>query len=109
MKNFYRILFLFLILFRSDLQSANWCKAIYQYSEQAFDGNFQKQLSLCKSSDNLFLSIASKYKNASHLLNASIANYCDLNKQIIKSQTTKVEKSYYSAVCVFRKHKLRTK
>ena len=90
--------------------SATWCKAIYPYSSEAFDGDFQKQLSVCKNSDNLFISIHSKYKNSQHLLNASIANFCDLNRQIVVSKTKKApEEHYNSAVCVFKRHILREK
>lgn len=108
MKTFFYIIIVFFLFFKNS-HSANWCKAIYKYSDEAFDGNFQNQLSLCKNSDNLFVSISSKYKNSAHLLNATIANFCDLNRNIIKSESQNSDQSYFSAVCVFRKHNLRTK
>lgn len=97
--------FLIFVCFHS-LYAGQWCKAIYPYSENALDGEFQKQLSICRNSDNLFLSIHSGYKNAQHLLNASIANYCDLNKKIVISEP-KQNSLFYSSVCVFKKHFLR--
>ena len=87
MKNFF--VYLTLTFFSFSLNesfSASWCKAIYPFSKEAFDGNFQKQLSLCKNTDNVFISIHSQYDNALHLLHASIANFCDLTKHIIKSE-----------------------
>ena len=108
MKKRYIFYFLLLIIIPlKDSASANWCKAIYPYSKEALDGNFQKQLSLCKNSDNLFLSIHSNYDNALHLLHTSIASFWDLTKQVIKSEIKKTGSSFYSFVCVFRRHKLR--
>ena len=108
-KNLVIILFIN-FFYVSTVNSATWCKAIYPYSSEAFDGHFQKQLSVCKNSDNLFISIHSKYKNSQHLLNASIANFCDLNRQVVISKTEKdPEESYNSAVCVFKRHILREK
>ena len=108
MNRFYAYL---IILFWSfsfnESFSASWCKAIYPYSKEAFDGNFQKQLSLCKNTDNVFISIHSKYDNALHLLHASIANFCDLTKQIVKSESKIHNDSFYSAVCVYKRHNLR--
>ena len=69
--------------------------------------DFQKQISKCKNSDNFFVSISKNYKNASHILNATIANYCDLNRNIVKSKPENNEDTFYSAVCVFRNHFLR--
>ena len=104
-------LYIFFILFCvvKGSNASNWCKAIYKYSDEAYDGNFQKQLSLCRNNDNLFVSISSKYKNSAHLLNATIANFCDLNKNIVRSQSEVSDQSYFSAVCVFRRHELRSK
>ncbi len=108
MKKKYVFYFLFLTFFPlKDSISANWCKAIYPFSKEAFDGDFHKQLSLCKNNDNLFLSIHSRYDNALHLLHTSIASFCDLSKQVIKSEVKKNDSSFYSSVCVFRRHKLR--
>ena len=108
MKTKYFFCLLFLSFFPlKDSLSANWCKAIYPFSKEAFDGDFHKQLSLCKNNDNLFLSIHSRYDNALHLLHTSIASFCDLSKQVIKSEVKKNDSSFYSSVCVFRRHKLR--
>ena len=107
MNPFINILILFVsFLWFKPTYSATWCKAIYPYSKEASDGKFQKQLSLCRNSDNLFLSIHTNYKHAQHLLNASIANFCDLNRRIIVSSPQK-ENLYFSAVCVFKRHNLR--
>tara|TARA_B100000989_G_scaffold103487_1_gene75762 strand:+ start:2502 stop:2834 length:333 start_codon:yes stop_codon:yes gene_type:complete len=84
-----------------------WCKAIYPYSEEASDGKFNKQLSLCKNSDNLFISISAKYINSSQLLHASIANFCDLNRQVVKTSSQTGDESFNSVACVFKKHTLR--
>lgn len=101
------VIILFFIFFLTDSAlPATWCKAIYPYSKEANDGKFQKQLSLCRNADNLFISIHTKYENAQHLLNASIANFCDLNRQIIVSSPEKAN-LYFSAVCVFKRHSLR--
>ena len=104
------ILFLvfFILISPNHSFSGIWCKAVYPYTESHEDGEFQKQLSLCKNSDNLFVSIHSKYKNAKNLLLASIANFCDLNKQVVINEK-KGQDSYYSAVCSFRRHYLRDK
>ena len=94
-------------LFCNSSYSSQWCKAIYPYSEEANDGKFNKQLSLCKNSDNLFISISDKYINASQLLHASIANFCDLNRQVVKTSTQKGDEAFHSVACVFKKHTLR--
>ena len=108
MKNFFVCFALtFFSLGLNESFSASWCKAIYPFSKEASDGNFQKQLSLCKNTDNVFISIHSQYDNALHLLHASIANFCDLTKEIIKSESTTHNDSFYSAVCVFKRHNIR--
>ena len=108
MKNLVTILVLGVCAMKAEVVfSATWCKAIYPYSKEAFDGNFQKQLSICKNNDNAFISIHSKYDNALHLLHATIANFCDLSKKVIKSVSSSNVDSYFSAVCVFRRHNLR--
>lgn len=87
--------------------SATWCKAVYKFSAEASDGNFNKQLDLCKNSDNVFISISSKYLNSLQLLHASIANFCDLNRQVIKTQSKKNNVNFHSVACVFKRHTLR--
>ena len=104
----YFIVILGVIFSQSDLlHGSQWCKAVYPYSEEANDGKFNKQLSLCKNSDNLFISISDKYINSLQLLHASIANFCDLNRQVVKSNSQKDKESFHSVACVFKKHTLR--
>tara|TARA_B100000989_G_C19509540_1_gene458245 strand:- start:265 stop:597 length:333 start_codon:yes stop_codon:yes gene_type:complete len=106
MKYFFFVLAIFFCV--SNLShGSQWCKAIYPYSEKANDGKFNKQLSLCRNSDNLFISISDKYINSLQLLHASIANFCDLNRQVVKTSSKKGEESFHSVVCVFKKHSLR--
>ena len=103
-------LFILLILvsINKNSEAGTWCKAVYPYKEgQFYENEFQKQLQICKNNDNLFISISKKYTNASHLINAAIANYCDLNRQVLKSEPHNENDSFFSAVCVFRKHYLR--
>ena len=106
MKFFFSSMVIFFCL--SNLSyGGQWCKAIYPYSEEASDGKFNRQLSLCKNSDNLFISISDKYINSLQLLHASIANFCDLNRQVVKSSSQKGNESFHSVACVFKKHTLR--
>ena len=103
-------LFILLILvsINKNAEPGTWCKAVYPYKEgQFYENEFQKQLQICKNNDNLFISISKKYTNASHLINAAIANYCDLNRQVLKSEPYNENDSCFSAVSVFRKHFLR--
>ena len=101
------VVILLTLVFSRYSFAATWCKAIYQFSAEASDGNFNKQLDLCKNSDNIFISISSKYLNSMQLLHASIANFCDLNRQVIKTQSRKGDDSFHSVACVFKRHKLR--
>tara|TARA_X000000950_G_scaffold283042_2_gene383047 strand:+ start:309 stop:635 length:327 start_codon:yes stop_codon:yes gene_type:complete len=102
------LLFFFVLILKSNLlYGGTWCKAVYSFNEEFHKSDFQKQISKCKNSDNFFVSISKIYKNASHILNATIANYCDLNKSIVKSRPVTNEDTFYSAVCVFRNHYLR--
>ena len=98
---------LFLLNIPKLVYSGTWCKAVYSFNEDFHVADFQKQISKCKNSDNFFVSISKNYKNASHILNATIANYCDLNRNIVKSKPENNEDTFYSAVCVFRNHFLR--
>ena len=104
-----RIIF-FLIFFLANFfvlkqsHSANWCKVIY--NKDMSPGELQKQISKCRNSDNFFLAIHSSYSNAGILLNTLIAELCDLNRQIIRSEPKK-EDPYFSSVCEFRRHNLR--
>ena len=99
MKFFFSTVVTFFFL--SNLSyGSQWCKAIYPYSEEASDGKFNKQLSLC-------ISISDKYINSLQLLHASIANFCDLNRQVVKSSSQKGDESFHSVACVFKKHTLR--
>ena len=61
------LLLVFLFFFSTESFSGTWCKAVYPYTESHEDGEFEKQLSLCKNNDNLFVSIHSKYKNSRNL------------------------------------------
>ena len=102
--------FALIIMFYSQGFSGTWCKAVYPYKEGNFyENEFQKQLQICKNNDNLFISINKQYTNASHLINAAIANYCDLNREILKSEPFNENDSFFSAVCTFRRHFLREK
>lgn len=105
--NFFSYLILLIFLGHTNSFSGTWCKAVYSFSEEYHDSDFQKQISKCKNADNFFVSISKNFKNASHILNATIANYCDLNRRIVKSMPETNEDTFYSAVCVFRKHFLR--
>lgn len=99
---------IFLLTYSEKSYSGTWCKAIYPFKEsQFFENEFEKQLQVCKNNDNVFISISKKYTNASHLINAAIANYCDLNKKILKSEPYDNDDFYFSAVCVFRRHFIR--
>ena len=81
------VIFIVLILnfsFKSAT-SRSWCKAVYK--QDTLPGELQKQISKCKNSDNFFLAIHTTYKNAGHLLNSFIAEYCDLNRNLLNHVT----------------------
>ena len=99
------IIFLTFFILESSV-AATWCKAVYQFSVEASDGNFNKQLDLCRNNDNVFISISSKYINSMQLLNASIANFCDLNRQVVKTESQNKD-AFHSVACVFKRHILR--
>tara|TARA_B100000131_G_scaffold112929_1_gene110069 strand:+ start:212 stop:529 length:318 start_codon:yes stop_codon:yes gene_type:complete len=98
------LIFIIFCAFFSTVESGNWCKVIY--SKEISEGDFQKQISKCKNSDNFFLAIHNSYANAGNLLNTFIAELCDLRKTVIKSEPLKGD-PFYSSVCEFRKHFLR--
>ena len=48
-----------------------------------------------------YLYQSAKYTNASHLINAAIANYCDLNRQVLKSEPHNENDSFFQQfVCL---------
>ena len=97
------ILHLFLVYF-DCAYAANWCKVIYD--KQMTEGQLQTQISKCKNSDNFFLAIHTSYQNAGHLLNSLIAENCDVRREIISTEPRKGD-PYFSAVCEYRRHKIR--
>ena len=104
MKKLVVIFFIFILLVNNVALSRNWCKAIY--SENISPGGLQEQINKCKNSDNFFLAIHTSYKNAGHLLNGFVGQYCDLNRGVIRSEPRKGD-PYFSIVCEFRRHFLR--
>ena len=64
--------------------------------------NFKSNYRSVKIMTTYLYQSAKKYTNASHLINAAIANYCDLNRQVLKSEPHNENDSFFSAVCVFR-------
>ena len=59
-----------------------------------------------KNSDNFFLAIHSSYKNAGHLLNSFVAEYCDLNRRLLRTEPREGD-PFFTIVCEFRKSNLR--
>ena len=88
----------------SDLRAGNWCKAIYHVDIE--EGELNRQISKCKNSDNFFLAIHTTYKNSGHLINSLIAQYCDIRRQIIKTNPREGD-PFFTVVCEFRKNKIR--
>ncbi|MEE2695269.1 MAG: hypothetical protein VX976_02805 [Pseudomonadota bacterium] len=70
------------------------------------EGQLEAQISKCKNSDNFFLAIHTSYQNAGHLLNSLIAENCDVRREIISTEPRKGD-PYFSAVCEYRRHKIR--
>ncbi len=103
MKYLCLILTFFFIFFKS-VQSAHWCKVIY--NKESEKGELKKQLNKCKNSDNVFIAIHSQFLNSGHLLNSLIAENCDVRKQIVLT-IPRTGDPYFTAVCEFRKHFLR--
>ena len=53
-----------------------------------------------------FLAIHTTYKNSGHLINSLIAQYCDIRRQIIKTNPREGD-PFFTVVCEFRKNKIR--
>jgi hypothetical protein len=105
MKNFlFALIIYFLISFNNELISRSWCKAVYK--QNSLPGELQEQISKCKNSDNFFLAIHTSFKNAGHLLNSFIAEYCDLNRNLHISEPRPGD-PFFTIVCEFRKHYIR--
>ena len=83
-------IFFLLLFFSEQINAKSWCKAIYK----------------CKNSDNFFLAIHSSYKNAGHLLNSFVAEYCDLNRRLLRTEPREGD-PFFTIVCEFRKSNLR--
>ena len=99
------IVILMTIAFKfSDLHAGNWCKAVYQVDIAM--GELTRQISKCKNSDNFFLAIHTTYKNSGHLINALIAQYCDIRRQIITTNPREGD-PFFTVVCEFRRNKIR--
>ena len=98
------IVFCFLFFFQDLAEAGNWCKVVY--NKDITPGNLQEQISKCKNSDNFFIAIHTSYNNSGHLLNSLISEFCDLRKNVIKSEP-RPRDPYFTAVCEFRKHFLR--
>tara|TARA_B100000963_G_scaffold358129_1_gene381990 strand:- start:235 stop:555 length:321 start_codon:yes stop_codon:yes gene_type:complete len=96
--------FFFLIFFSEISVAKSWCKAIY--NQNILPGELQKQINKCRNSDNFFLAIHSSYKNAGHLLNSLVAEYCDLNRRLLRTEPREGD-SFFTIVCEFRKSNLR--
>jgi len=90
--------------FKSNVEARDWCKVIY--NKEITAGELVEQTEKCRNSDNVFLAIHSSYKNAGHLLNSFIAEFCDLDRQVVKSEPRQGD-PYFSLVCEFRRHILR--
>lgn len=88
----------------NDLRAGNWCKAVYKVDIE--EGEFNRQISKCKNSDNFFLAVHTRYKNSGHLINALIAQYCDIRRQIITTNPREGD-PFFTVVCEFRKNKIR--
>ena len=53
MNSIFKILILiFIFFFSNEGFAGNWCKAIY--TKEITEGDFQKQISKCRNSDNFF-------------------------------------------------------
>ena len=96
--------FLLFLSFAEQVKAKSWCKAIY--NQNILPGELQKQINKCRNSDNFFLAIHSSYKNAGHLLNSFVAEYCDLNRRLLRTEPREGD-PFFTIVCEFRKSKLR--
>ena len=97
-------MFLISLLFFFEVESGNWCKAIY--NKNVTDGEIKSQIKKCRNSDNFFLAIDSSYQNSGHLTSSFVAKYCDLRRQIVKT-TPRDGDPYFTVVCEFRRNNLR--
>jgi hypothetical protein len=105
LKIFIKIFTFLVLLFFTELTYAkSWCKAIY--NQNILPGELQKQINKCRNSDNFFLAIHSSYKNAGHLLNSFVAEYCDLNRRLLRTEP-RAGDPFFTVVCEFRKSNLR--
>ncbi len=105
MNFFFRIaIFNIFILLANVSFAGNWCKAIY--NQNITEGDFQEQISKCRNSDNFFLAIHTSYNNSGHLLNSLISEFCDLRRNIVRSEP-RAGDPYFTVVCEFRRHYLR--
>ena len=48
------LILIFITFFSNEGFAGNWCKAIY--TKEITEGDFQKQISKCRNSDNFFFS-----------------------------------------------------
>ena len=97
-------IFLLFFSFSGEIKAKSWCKAIY--SKDILPGELQKQINKCRNSDNFFLAVHSTYKNAGHLLNSFVAEYCDLNRRLLRTEPREGD-PFFTVVCEFRKSNLR--
>ena len=82
---------------------------IFSHKDSASEGSkyeLQKQINKCKNSDNFFLAIHTTFKNAGHLINSFIAEYCDLNRNLLTTEPRQGD-PFFTVVCEFRKSNLR--
>ena len=86
----------FLIFFSEHVDAKSWCKAIY--NQNILPGELQKQINKCRNSDNFFLAIHSSYKNAGHLLNSMVAEYCDLNRRLLRTEPREGDPFFYNSL-----------
>lgn len=98
------LILIFFTFFSNEGFAGNWCKAIY--TKEITEGDFQKQISKCRNSDNFFLAIHTSYNNAGHLLNSLISELCDLRRNTVRSEP-RAGDPYFTVVCEFRRHYLR--
>tara|TARA_A100001011_G_C14162081_1_gene778717 strand:+ start:555 stop:875 length:321 start_codon:yes stop_codon:yes gene_type:complete len=97
-------IFFLLFSFSERINAKSWCKAVY--NQNILPGELQKQINKCRNSDNFFLAIHSSYKNAGHLLNSFVAEYCDLNRRLLRTEPREGD-PFFTIVCEFRKSNLR--
>ncbi len=101
---FFLFILLFTVLQFKVVNAGSWCKAIYKKNIE--EGEFNRQISKCKNSDNFFLAIHTSYKNSGHLINSLIAQYCDIRRQILTTNPREGD-PFFTVVCEFRKNNIR--